>query len=109
MTAPGSLARPVVLALVACASAAVLAAGQQQPRFTERVDVSRVLVDARVVDDHGAPIRGLTPDDFGVKIDGEPAKVETAQWVEGGAVDREGTPLASTRGPVSAGWCRRAG
>jgi VWFA-related protein len=96
MTASHSLARPAVMALLACASAAVLAAGQQRPRFTERVDVGRVLVDARVVDDRGAPIRGLAPDDFLVKIDGEPARVESAQWIEGGAVDREGAPLAST-------------
>ncbi len=96
MTPPGSPARPIVLALVACASAALLAAGQQRPRFSERVDVTRVLVDARVVDDRGAPIRGLKPEDFRVKIDGEPARVESAEWIEGGAVDREGAPLAST-------------
>jgi VWFA-related protein len=34
-----------------------------------------------VVDDHGAPITTLTPDDFAVRIDGNPRKVITAEWV----------------------------
>jgi VWFA-related protein len=84
-------------ALLLCASAALAARQEQQrPRFTERVDVGRVLVDARVVDDHGAPIRDLGPDDFRVRIDGDDARVESALWVEGGAVNREGVPLPST-------------
>jgi VWFA-related protein len=60
------------------------------------VDVARVLVDARVVDRLGQPVAGLGPDDFIVKIDGEPARVESVQWVEGGAVDREGRPATSS-------------
>jgi VWFA-related protein len=54
---------------------------QQVPRHTERVDVSRVLVDARAVDDFGQPIHGLAAADFKVKIDGKPARVESAFWV----------------------------
>jgi VWFA-related protein len=52
-----------------------------QQRYVERVDVSRVIVDARVVDDRRNPILGLGVDDFRVKIDGKPAKVESARWV----------------------------
>jgi VWFA-related protein len=63
-----------------------LAAGtllvQQPPiTLTERVDVSRVLIDARVVGDRGEAIGGLTPDDFRVRIGGRPARVESVQWV----------------------------
>jgi len=90
-------ARLVVPALVLCASAALGARQEQQrPRFTERVDVGRVLIDARVVNGRGEPIRGLAPDDFRVRIDGEEVRVESASWVEGGAVNREGVPLPST-------------
>jgi VWFA-related protein len=69
---------------------------QQLPRYTERVDVSRVLVDARALDERGQPILGLGPEDFRVKIAGKPARVESVLWVAGGAVDREGMPVAST-------------
>jgi len=96
---PGRPPARIALALVLVCASAALAARQEQtqrPRFTERVDVSRVLIDARVVDGRGEPLRGLTPDDFRVRIDGEDARVESALWVEGGAVDREGSPLAST-------------
>ena len=69
----------------------------QVPRHTERVEVSRVLVDARAVDDHGQPIRGLGASDFKVKIDGKPARVESAFWVGGnegaGADVSSGLPL----------------
>jgi VWFA-related protein len=57
-------------------------AAQQRPTYTERVEVSRVLIDARVVDAAGNAIPGLGPDDFVVKIDGKPARVETVQWIE---------------------------
>lgn len=55
-------------------------AAQPQP-IVERVDVARVILDVRVVDDDGRPIRGLEPDDFEVRIDGEPVRVESAFWV----------------------------
>jgi VWFA-related protein len=64
----------------------------QIPRHTERVDVSRVLIDARAVDAWGQPIRGLGPSDFRVKIDGKPARVESAFWVGG---DEGGTDMPS--------------
>jgi VWFA-related protein len=69
---------------------------QQVPRHTEHVEVSRVLVDARAVDDLGQPLRGLGPNDFKVKIDGRPARVESAFWVgadEGAADTASGLPL----------------
>jgi VWFA-related protein len=53
----------------------------QQPRFNERVDVARVMVDARVLDDRGDPVQGLTAEDFAIAIGGKKARVETATWV----------------------------
>ena len=53
----------------------------QQPRFNERVDVARIIIDARVLDEHGTPVAGLSADDFIVRIDGKRAHVETATWV----------------------------
>ena len=55
-------------------------AAQPQP-IVERVDVARVLIDVRVIDDDGRPIQGLEPDAFEVRIDGEPVRVESASWV----------------------------
>jgi VWFA-related protein len=83
-----------VLAAVAL-SGAVAAGVQeaQQPRFAERVDVSRVVVDVRVFDSRRRPIMDLTASDFRVTIDGKPAAVESAQWV-GGAISGD-TPLAA--------------
>ena len=66
-------------------------AAQPQP-IVERVDVTRVIIDVRVVDDDGRPIRGLEPDDFEVRIDDEPVRVESAFWVGDGAGD--GAPAA---------------
>ena len=87
--------------LVATAAIATLIAGarigaQQQPRFVESVDVARVIVDARVLDDRGNPVTGLTADDFKVNIDGKTARVETATWVGGRDTDLDSAPLGST-------------
>jgi VWFA-related protein len=73
----------------------------QQPLVREYVDVTRVVVDARVLDGGGRPIRGLRPADFRVTIDGRPARVESATWVEGGAVDEAGLPVAAAKPPAT--------
>ena len=78
----GSLAATAVIATL-LAGAAIAAQEQAPPRFGERVEVGRILVDARVLDDRGNPIPGLTADDFKVSIDGKTARVETATWVGG--------------------------
>ena len=64
-----------LLLLVAGESAA-----QPQP-IVERVEVARVVIDVRVVDDDGQPILGLTPEDFEVRIDDESVRVESVLWV----------------------------
>jgi VWFA-related protein len=55
----------------------------QEPRFRERVEVDRVLLDVRVVDAAGRAVRGLGPEDFRVEVDGRRVAVESAQWVSG--------------------------
>lgn len=65
--------------LVAWAMAAY-GAPQQPPPITERVGVTRIVVDARVIDDAGAPVRGLLESNFFVTIGGRPARVQLAQW-----------------------------
>jgi len=39
-------------------------------QVTEKISVERVIVDARVTDDHGEPITDLETKDFRVRIDG---------------------------------------
>lgn len=73
---------------------------QQLPRYVERVDVARLIIDARVVDAVGEPIHGLTADDFKVKIDGKPVRVESVTWV-GVDAGEERAALASSPLPSS--------
>lgn len=72
------------------------------------MDVVRIIVDARVLDDHGNPVHGLTADDFKVSIDGTIARVETATWVGAHETDLdaaslESMPLSGASGPVGLG------
>jgi VWFA-related protein len=59
---------------------------QQGGRFVERVEVRRVIVDVRVLDDTGQPVMGLEPDDFEVHIDGERARVDSLSWTGAGDI-----------------------
>ena len=74
-----------------------LASTQQAPagRYSERVDVERVLVDARVLDDGGRAIVGLGAHDFAVKIGGKPVAIESAMWVGGSRKDAGAAPPAA--------------
>jgi VWFA-related protein len=71
----------------------------QTPAYREHVDVTRVLVDARVVDGRWRPIPDLGPADFVVRIDGRAARVESAQWVAGVRDDGEGLSESRTNAP----------
>ena len=51
----------------------------QEPRFQTSVEVTSL--DISVVDDRGKPIEGLKPEDFSVRVDGNPRRVVTAEWV----------------------------
>jgi VWFA-related protein len=65
------------------------------PRYTEQVEVERVLVDVRVLDGEGRPVVGLDADDFRVKIGGKPVPIESAMWV-GGATSNQAAVAAET-------------
>jgi len=102
----------VILATVAlCGTRAAAIADiqdAQQPRFTERVDVSRVIVDVRVIDNGGAPIVDLSVEDFAVKIEGKAARVESARWIGGSepqavAKARVASPASMPPDPSSPG------
>ena len=82
-----SRATALQAAATALASSLVISAQapQRPPGFTERVDVARIIVDARVVDADGGPMLGLRADDFRVKIDGKPVHVDSAAWIGGEA------------------------
>ena len=81
------LTSPSIIGIGLAIAAGSIAVGQaqepsaSQDRFTERVDVARILIDARVLDDAGRPVLGLNAADFEVTIDGTPVRVESAQWV----------------------------
>lgn len=64
-------------------AAAALLAQQPPTTHTERVDVARILIDARIVGDRGEALQHLEPDDFRVRVGGKPARVESVQWVAG--------------------------
>jgi len=79
MKQPGSFGAACLFVLLTTAES--LSQNQQLPRVQERVEVSRVLVDVRVVDDRGRPVQGLAPADFRVRLGGKPVRVESAYWV----------------------------
>ena len=62
---------------------------QERPQYVERVNVARVLVDVRALDGANRPLLGLTPENFQVKIDGKPARIESLQWVTGALLEGE--------------------
>lgn len=77
----------------ALAGLVIASSAAEPPSLKEQVEVSRVLLDVRVLGRGGEPVPGLTPDDFRVRVDGLPTRVEAADWVghggPGTAVSRE--------------------
>ena len=57
------------------------AEAQQVPPSREEIVVQRMIIDARIVDDDGAPILNIQPGDLKAKIDGEAAEVEAVDWI----------------------------
>jgi VWFA-related protein len=83
----------IVAAATVTASAAEF---DQVPVFRSGVDL--VTVDATVVDGRGQPIGGLTADQFTLKVDGQPRRIVSVQFVSRLRVSAEpqpGTPAAS--------------
>jgi VWFA-related protein len=82
---------PSSLGLLALGAAGLLLRGQD-PQFKERVDVERVLIDARVLDGVAEPRRDLKPADFRVKVDGRTVPVESVHWGDAATAYAEGLP-----------------
>lgn len=61
--------------------------------LVEKVEVARLLVEARVLDAQGRAVEGLGPADFRVFVDGEPADLISAEWTTGAL--EEGEALAA--------------
>lgn len=57
------------------------AASDDSPRYQASVSAERVVVEARVIDSAGHPITGLSAGDFHVRVDGESAEIEEAEWI----------------------------
>jgi VWFA-related protein len=85
-------------AFLALVLGTVLAHAQDKhaSRYTEQVDVERVLVDVRVLDNEGLPVLGLGADDFSVKIGGKPVPIESTMWI--GSAKSDG--VSATAGTV---------
>jgi VWFA-related protein len=66
-----------VIALLAFAATAVFA---QQPQYGEKVNVNLVMLDTIVTDSHGNQILGLDKDDFVVKENGVPQKIDSVEY-----------------------------
>ena len=64
-----------------------------QPQ-AEQVQVERLVIDARVMDDDGEPLAGLAATDFAVQIGGVDVAVASAQWIGVGPAPE--ATLAST-------------
>ena len=88
----------VGVGLVWLLSLAAPAAGQP-PRSSDQVDVARLIVDARVINEDGEPMLGLELSDFEVRVGGQPARVESVQWV-GGEAGTDVPILAGSLGGV---------
>lgn len=89
--------------LALCVLLAVAGAAAEEPgRVTSEVHVARILVDAVVLDGHGAAIPGLHPADFRARVGGRPAELEAAEWIpaavaEAPPVTADGVPQAQGR------------
>lgn len=81
MAAPKNLVVSVLAALLTLLPAAPPAA--REGEITENVEVSRVIINVRALDNGGNPIPDLGPEDFRVLVEGEPARVESVEWVAG--------------------------
>ena len=82
---------PGIVSLLAVVGTAAYAQPPQValPRVTERVEVSRVVVDARVLADDGNPVLGLQPSNFRVFVDGRAVTIDQVRWTSDSVASRE--------------------
>jgi VWFA-related protein len=104
---PFGLGRIVLVGLAALGMPPSLGApdgdGPVESGVVERVGVSVALIDVEVTDDDGRPIRGLTPGDFEVRLDGRPWSIYSVDDLCGCPdPDRPGDARASSSEKPSA-------
>jgi VWFA-related protein len=58
------------------------AAADQHPPVLDRVEVSRVVIDARIVDGRGRVIPALTREEVRLEVDGQPVRLESVDWID---------------------------
>ena len=85
---------PLLAAAVAGSLAAVSAPAQEPPVFGTEVDL--VAVDVTVIDPRGRPVRGLSPEDFILKVDGRARRLVSLDFV-----DQSGEHAAPGSGPMA--------
>lgn len=92
--------RPCAIAVALLTGFGTVASAQQpqvpSPRITERVDVSRVVVDVHVLAQDGSPVTGLRASDFRVLVDGRPVVVDEVRWTSESVLSRERRAEASS-------------
>jgi VWFA-related protein len=85
---------------IACLSGSPKASSDQQkpdrPVFKSAVDIA--VIDVTVVDDDGKPVRGLTADDFVVKVAGQRRRIQALDFLEFG-VQRQAAVSPSAPAP----------
>jgi VWFA-related protein len=76
------------------AAAATTYAQQPPPKPSFQSSVEVTSLDVTVVDDRGKPVPNLAPADFNVRVDGNPRRVVSAEWVPLSmpATDSKGPP-----------------
>jgi VWFA-related protein len=82
---------------VLSALGAALAHSQDTSALLPGVEVSRVVLEARVLDGHGRPVLGLAPRDFRLRVDGHAVPLESVIWVPDG-LKRQAETTAATPG-----------
>lgn len=78
----------------------------QPARYQESVRSDRVVVDARIIDNLGIPVPGLTPRDLSLRVDGLPVPLESVEWVSSEArlpAAGEPSPPPAAAAPAEAG------
>lgn len=78
---------------------AALVAQTPAPQVQFRGTTDIVLVDARVVDKNGAPVTGLSADDFDLRVDGKPRRIVSIEYHAAPSVLRDGGRAGSPTGP----------
>ena len=77
-----TLRKAAAVALTIGVLAVAVAGAQETPApFGTTIEVRRIVTEVRVVDYDGSPVLGLGPEDFKVKVNGDPAELESVLWI----------------------------